>query len=226
MKLLKRILLGSALLFSLNLLAKDVVAQEMEPTLWQDLLPQVETVEDPFAALDPNQLYDLGTIARYRDAQKVEGFTPSKESQQEIEALKANFAKSNIDVDELFVQRETIMQQRTKLATLPNTELLNKAHRIPGFITPVEMEGTKVTKFFLVPTAGACIHTPPPPPNQIVLVEYPEGIELVSLQTPVWVEGELFNEAAKANVNYSDGASNVETVYQMSAQEVELYQTN
>ncbi|MFA0698623.1 DUF3299 domain-containing protein, partial [Vibrio sp. 10N.222.49.C9] len=81
-------------------------------------------------------------------------------------------------------------------------------------------------KFFLVPTAGACIHTPPPPPNQIVLVEYPEGIELVSLQTPVWVEGELFNEAAKANVNYSDGASNVETVYQMSAQEVELYQTN
>ncbi|GAM70100.1 lipoprotein [Vibrio sp. JCM 19236] len=52
-----------------------------------------------------------------------------------------------------------------------------------------------MTKFFLVPTAGACIHTPPPPPNQIVLVDYPEGIELVSLATPVWVEGELFNQA-------------------------------
>ncbi len=221
MKLLKRILLGSALLFSLN-----VVAEEMEPTFWQDLLPQVDTVEDPFAALDSNQLYDLGTIARYRDAQKVEGFKPSEASQKEMAQLEENFAKSNIDVDALFVQREKIMQQRTKLATLPNQGVLNKPHRIPGFITPVEMEGTKVTKFFLVPTAGACIHTPPPPPNQIVLVEYPEGIELVSLQTPVWVEGELFNEATAADVNYSDGASNVETVYQMSAQEVELYQMN
>lgn len=221
MKFFNQILLGSALLFSLN-----VVAQEKEPTLWQDLLPQVETVNDPFAELDPNQLYDLGTIARYRDAQKVEGFKPSTESKKEIEQLEANFAKSNIDVDALFVQREVITEQRMKLATLPNIEVLNKEHRIPGFITPVEMEGTKVTKFFLVPTAGACIHTPPPPPNQIVLVEYPQGIELVSLQTPVWVEGELVNQAIKADVNYSDGASNVQTVYQMSAQDVELYQMN
>lgn len=86
------------------------------------------------------------------------------------------------------------------------------------------MEGTKVTKFFLVPTAGACIHTPPPPPNQIVLVEYPQGIELVSLATPVWVEGELFNQAVKQDVNYSDGASNVEAVYQINADLVENYE--
>ncbi|GEA50914.1 hypothetical protein VIN01S_17180 [Vibrio inusitatus NBRC 102082] len=221
MKLLKRILLGSALLLSLN-----VVAQDIEPTYWQDLVPQLETVQDPFAKLDSNQLYDLGTIARFRDAKKIEGFKPSKESINEIKALESDLNKSGIDVDELFFQREMIMQQRKKLATLPNENVLDKQHRIPGFITPVEMEGTKVTKFFLVPTAGACIHTPPPPPNQIVLVEYPEGVELVSLQTPVWVEGELFNQSVKADVNYSDGASNVESVYHMSAQDVEIYQTN
>lgn len=192
MKLWKRFMLGSALLFSLG---TTVNAQEMKPTYWQDLVPQVERVADPFAALDSNQLYDLGTIARYEASLNEPGFKPSEEAKKNIAEIRANLKKQGIDVDHLFSMREQIKQQRMASATQPNKAILDKKHRIPGFITPVEMEGTKVTKFFLVPTAGACIHTPPPPPNQIVLVDYPEGIELVSLATPVWVEGELFNQA-------------------------------
>jgi hypothetical protein len=43
--------------------------------------------------------------------------------------------------------------------------------RLPGFIVPLEVskEG-KVTEFFLVPYVGACIHVPPPPPNQLIYV--------------------------------------------------------
>lgn len=86
------------------------------------------------------------------------------------------------------------------------------------------MDGTKVTKFFLVPSAGACIHTPPPPANQLVLIDYPQGIELVSLMTPVWVEGQLTGHQSKENVNYSDGAANVQSVYAMKADGIEQYQ--
>ncbi|CAM3052521.1 DUF3299 domain-containing protein [Vibrio rarus] len=221
MKVLQRMVLGCTLLFAI-----PVTAEELKPTYWQDLVPQLTTVEDPFSALDNNQLYDLGTIARFRDAQKIKGFTPSKQSIAEIEALQGGLERAGIDVTALFLQRELITEQRQKMATLPNQKILNKTHRLAGFITPIEMQGNKVTQFFLVPTAGACIHTPPPQPNQIVLVDYPQGIELVSLQTPVWVEGGLYNQNVTADVNYSDGASKVDAVYQMSAENVENYQAN
>ncbi|MCA4129843.1 DUF3299 domain-containing protein, partial [Pseudomonas aeruginosa] len=36
-----------------------------------------------------------------------------------------------------------------------------------------------------------CIHVPPPPPNQIVLVRYPQGLKLTDIYTPLWVSGTL-----------------------------------
>src|SRR6187399_1445007 len=54
------------------------------------------------------------------------------------------------------------------------TEALQKVDgkkvKVPGFMVPLEDEEEMVTEFLLVPYVGACIHTPPPPPNQIVLV--------------------------------------------------------
>lgn len=64
--------------------------------------------------------------------------------------------------------------------------------RIPGFIVPVEFgEEKTVTKFFLVPFFGACLHMPPPPPNQIIYVEAKGGVALESLYDPVVIEGKL-----------------------------------
>ena len=51
--------------------------------------------------------------------------------------------------------------------------------RIGGYPVPLESDSRgRSTLFFLVPYPGACIHVPPPPPNQIMLVRYPEGIAL------------------------------------------------
>ena len=47
------------------------------------------------------------------------------------------------------------------------SEFDNTKIKIPGFVVPLEMkEGTTVTEFLLVPFFGACLHQPPPPPNQ------------------------------------------------------------
>jgi len=74
-----------------------------------------------------------------------------------------------------------------------------QAIRLPGFIVPLEFGGgqqfgdgqQQVTKFFLVPYFGACIHVPPPPPNQIVYAEYDKGFKLDSLYEPFWLSGTL-----------------------------------
>ncbi len=63
--------------------------------------------------------------------------------------------------------------------------------RIPGYALPLEFDGSAVTQFMLVPYAGACIHVPPPPPNQIVLVRFEKGYKSVGLFVPVWVTGRM-----------------------------------
>jgi hypothetical protein len=64
--------------------------------------------------------------------------------------------------------------------------------RIGGYPVPLESSAKgKSTLFFLVPYPGACIHVPPPPPNQLILVRYPHGIKLADIYAPIWVTGTL-----------------------------------
>ena len=70
-----------------------------------------------------------------------------------------------------------------------------KALRLGGYPVPLESDAQgRSTLFFLVPYPGACIHVPPPPPNQIVLVRYPKGIALEDIYAPLWVVGTLHVE--------------------------------
>lgn len=63
---------------------------------------------------------------------------------------------------------------------------------IPGFIVPLEFDDELiVTEFFLVPYFGACMHLPPPAPNQIIYVKYAKGLELKTLYDPFWIYGTL-----------------------------------
>lgn len=48
--------------------------------------------------------------------------------------------------------------------------LHGKLVKLPGYVIPLEGDGKNVKEFLLVPYFGACIHTPPPPSNQIVYV--------------------------------------------------------
>jgi hypothetical protein len=62
--------------------------------------------------------------------------------------------------------------------------------KLPGFIVPLEENKGEVTEFLLVPYFGACIHTPPPPANQIVHVRPRQGAKFRAMDT-VWITGKL-----------------------------------
>lgn len=71
----------------------------------------------------------------------------------------------------------------------------NARIRLPGFIVPLASdEQQRVTQFFIVPYFGACLHMPPPPPNQIIYSESKVGIELMTLQDAYWFEGTLLTD--------------------------------
>jgi hypothetical protein len=72
-----------------------------------------------------------------------------------------------------------------------NPDMNNKRIRIPGFVVPLERRGTLIYEFLLVPYFGACIHTPPPPANQILHVFPARPVTDVIAMDPVWVSGAI-----------------------------------
>ncbi|KIO48116.1 DUF3299 domain-containing protein [Nitrosospira sp. NpAV] len=61
--------------------------------------------------------------------------------------------------------------------------------RIPGFVIPLERAGNNVSEFLLVPYFGACIHTPPPPSNQIIHVRTSKPLANMRTMDTMWVSG-------------------------------------
>lgn len=102
----------------------------------------------------------------------------------------------------------------TNTATSELKALDNKAVKIPGFMVPLEDEQRKVTEFLLVPTPQACIHVPPPPPNQMVYVKMKKGVDS-KVGAPIWVYGEL-----RISTKHSQYG---EVSFELSGEEVEDY---
>ncbi|ALO45399.1 DUF3299 domain-containing protein [Pseudohongiella spirulinae] len=95
-------------------------------------------------------------------------------------------------------------------------EMDNVRIRIPGFIVPLVFdEQQHVVEFFLVPYFGACLHLPPPPPNQIIFVAYEPGVAVESIYEPFWVEGLLTTSLISNDV--------ADAAYQLDASAVSAY---
>lgn len=90
-----------------------------------------------------------------------------------------------------------------------------KSVKVPGFMVPLEDNMRSVTEFLLVPTPQACIHVPPPPPNQMILVRMKKGSHAAVAFGPIWVYGDF-----KINsIRHLYGESS----FSMEAHAVEVY---
>ncbi len=90
---------------------------------------------------------------------------------------------------------------KKKLQSAPVVETLNgKLVSLPGFAIPLEGDSETTRLFLLVPYFGACIHVPPPPSNQIVLVSAVPGVQVDRLFAPVNVTGRLLVESANTDL--------------------------
>lgn len=89
--------------------------------------------------------------------------------------------------------------------------------RMPGYITPLEYDARdRVTGFLLAPFVGACIHVPPPPPNQLVYVTTAVPWPGDAIWDAVWVEGTLRSNASRTAL--------ADAGYEMRADAIELYE--
>ncbi len=74
-----------------------------------------------------------------------------------------------------------------------NAELVGQRVRIPGFVVPLEDTKDGIKEFLLVPYFGACVHSPPPPSNQIIHVLPKTAVKGFRSMDAVWISGTLNN---------------------------------
>ncbi len=97
-----------------------------------------------------------------------------------------------------------------------NQALDGQRIRMPGFVVPLEFDASSTTVFLLVPYMGACIHVPPPPPNQLVLVTTDTGWQADTMWEAVWVSGILRTQMGSTEI--------AETGYALHADRIERYE--
>ena len=87
---------------------------------------------------------------------------------------------------------------------------------MPGFIIPLNITAEGVSNFMLVPYLGACIHTPPPPANQLVIVTVDKPWPSDLLWDPVWVTGIMRTQLQSTDLG--------QTGYSIKADDMEVYE--
>ncbi len=100
-------------------------------------------------------------------------------------------------------------------ATVLNDELDGAYIKLPGFIIPFDISPEGVTNFMLVPYVGACLHTPPPPANQLVMVDTAKPWPSDALWDAVWVIGTMRTQLQSTKFG--------ETGYAITADDMEVY---
>ena len=189
---------------------------------WDDLVIKLSAADNPYAALPPEQLDWLIDVAAARD-RRARGNAVAPELEANEKKALARLAEAKVDVDTLLARRKEVSEKQRAVAKAVNPELDGKLVRMPGYLLPLEFSGKQVTEFLLVPWVGACIHTPPPPPNQIVHVKADKPFELKGMFDAVWVTGRMTASSAKKSVHIVDGAADIDVGYALKASVVEAY---
>jgi len=89
-------------------------------------------------------------------------------------------------------ERSLMRQMREIWDNAPtNPKMDGTRVRLPGYVVPLEEVKGELKEFLLVPYFGACIHSPPPPANQIVHVLSDTPLKGWRTMDAVWVSGTL-----------------------------------
>jgi len=154
---------------SLRDTVRDTVPQ-VQPALSAEAPPPGSSLPGPTRTIGWEQLIPAGWDP-YKDLKALN-----------LDTLKDNDPKAE----------EALKKMRKMWDNAPiNPLILGQSVRLPGYVVPLEELATGIKEFLLVPYFGACVHSPPPPANQIVHVLLDKPSKRFRLMDVVWVSGPL-----------------------------------
>ncbi len=150
----------------------------------------------------------------------------NEEWYQQMKKHIASYGRMSFLKDGSEEAEKLMASMRKKLDEAPiSTKYINQKIRMPGFVVPLDAVRNGQREVLLVPYFGACIHTPPPPANQIVLVTPHPQLNLsktLESMDVIWVEGELKEARTKTASGVSGYSLEAIKVYPYKA----LHNTN
>ena len=166
-------------------------ASQVRKLGWDDLLPAelldagraAFELEDGIMALadDEREIYETVGAELLLRRQLAKGDLTEGDLLESDRALLADApSERHPEVVELLDRIVAARMHANSLASAVEPGLNGAQVRIPGYVLPLEFEGTRVREFLLVPYVGACIHVPAPPPNQMVFVRTASAIREAS----------------------------------------------
>lgn len=207
---------------ALLLVAAPSDGQSAEQITWRDLTIPIGSIQDPYEGLEYDQRIDLDVLLTFDRMRLADGML-SDEFEARYEELYSGLESAGLDPEDLVRKYDAYQARIAEVNSSIREDRDGTDIRIPGYILPLEYEGDQVTEFLLVPYVGACIHTPPPPANQIIHVKPNSSFPSMGMFTPVWVSGKLIIERTQQSVGLSDGIGGFEVGYQLQADKVEKY---
>lgn len=162
--------------------SKNVVLDNEEPAIGTAVTDVIDTTQK-----DTNDAAGEGYQDVLWDDLVPEGFEPQKifdRFKEQIEAAPEGSKEERELYDKVMAEYNSAGAKQS---------LNGKQVRIPGYVAPLDTNGDMVSDFLLVPYYGSCIHSPPPPAHQTVMVipEADKSVSLNDIYRPVWVIGEI-----------------------------------
>lgn len=195
-------------------------AQDYKVVFWEDLKPKSD-FKDPFKAMDLFQLKNSARLFGLMAKAEKENTSLSEEEIAEKKDLESKLKADNIDFESLYANRIEIVKKRKEAIEGLNKSLNNTKIEISGYLLPLNFTQGKSNEFLLVPWVGACIHTPPPPKNQIIYVKTEDLLTAPSLFDAVILKGEVTLTENVSNLFLDDGSALIPTGYSVIDAKIE-----
>ena len=124
------------------------------------------------------------------------GFSGQEISERFNERI-AQVEPGSPEADEVFADLQAEYENQPVNPDLAGSEI-----QLAGFVAPLTYVDDLITEFLLVPYFGACIHVPPPPVNQTIMVNLQdgEGLTIDESWGAVWVTGTLTVDGAETDL--------------------------
>jgi hypothetical protein len=186
---------------------------------------EAEALQRKLSSLTPQErkLYeDVALELAARDS-LASGKTAEDMLPELQQVLERRPARDNPDAVALWRRARELRDEYAIPDERVRADLDERRVRLPGYVLPLQFEGSQVSEFLLVPFVGACIHTPPPPANQMVHVTASEPFDSEGLFAAVWVEGIMRVGRAEYELTLVDGTGAVAAGYRLEAARVTSY---
>lgn len=194
---------------------------------WETLVPPTPPLESFFEALPSDQQQALENYDLWMSFPQGQINKQAAEAREQmknaVDADRPQLARQGVDIDALYRKYQAWNAEVERRGKLTDQRLNGKRVALAGYLLPLDFNPDGTTEFLLVPFVGACIHVPPPPPNQVVHVTNASPYKVQDLFDGVMVTGTMAVQPGNNDLSLVDGSNDVESAYVLKGEMIQPY---